>query len=541
MKMGLGRFRFGAVAAVLALVAAIVVAGCGGGGTSSGGGGATGAGANGAGSSETVSGGEGEAQAKPGGTLTLADFDEPISLNPFMVADILSSHAVTQMFEPLFKADVEGKLEPWLAESMKASPDRKTFTVTLRKGVKFSNGKPMTSADVAFSLETIRKSPVWGIMFELVESVKATGPDTVVIKTSKPAAKLEGQLSLPFAAIVPKNFGGESEEEFAAHPIGTGPFAYASWKRGESLTFDKNKYYWKPGLPLLEKVVFEMVPDVNSRDSQLRAGELDVVASPDWSQLPAMEAEPNLHVGIYKASILDSLGLNMKEPLFQNDKVREAINLAIDREGIVKAALFGHGETAGSWLMPGLEFHDETIKAPAQDVAKAKKLLAEAVKEGVEPTLQISLLKGQTFTTTVAQIIQSNLVEAGFSVSLRPLDESAMNSVLPAGKYDAALGLLASNIVDPSELASFYPATEALYTFGSNATKVAKLEAEAVSAPSEKIRGQRYAEIQEAVEEEKALVTLDYRPFVWAMQGNVTGFQVGVTSDPWLGETGFTE
>ncbi len=447
MKMGLGRTRFGAVAAALALVLAMVVAGCGGGGTSSSGGGGNG----GEASNAAPSGGESEAKAKPGGTLTIADYDEPISLNPFMVADVLSSHAVTQMFEPLFKADLEGKLEPWLAESMKASPDHKTFTVTLRKGVKFSDGKPMTSADVAFSLETIRKSPVWGIMFELVESVKATGPDTVVIKTSKPAAKLEGQLSLPFAAIVPKDFGGMSEEEFAEHPIGTGPFAYASWKRGESLTFEKNKYYWKSGLPLLDKLVFEMVPNVNSRDSQLRAGELDVVASPDWSQLSAMESESNLHVGVYKASILDSLGLNMKEPQFQNKKVREAINLAIDREGIVKAALFEHGETAGSWLMPGLEFHDESIKAPAQDVEKAKELLAEAVKEGVDPTMQISLLKGQTFTTTVAQIIQSNLGEIGYKVTLRPLDESAMNSVLPAGKFDAALGLLASNIVDPSE------------------------------------------------------------------------------------------
>lgn len=540
MNMGLGRLRFGALVAALALVIAIVVAGCGGGGTSSSSGSASGS-AGGGEASDAAATSESEATAKPGGTLTLADFDEPISLNPFMVADILSSHAVTQMFEPLFKADVEGKLEPWLAESMKASPDRKTFTVTIRKGVKFSDGKPMTSADVVFSLETVRKSPVWGIMYGLVESVKATGPDTVVIKTSKPAAKLEGQLSLPFAAIVPKDFGGESEEEFAAHPIGTGPFAYASWKRGESLTFEKNKYYWKSGLPLLDKLVFEMVPDVNSRDSQLRANELDVVASPDWSQLPSMEADSSLHVGIYKASILDSLGLNMKQPLFQNEKIREAINLAIDREGIVKAALFEHGETAGSWLMPGLEFHDAAIKAPAQDIEKAKALVAEAVEEGAEPTFQVSLLKGQTFTTTVAQIIQSNLGEVGFTVSLRPLDESAMNSVLPAGKYDAALGLLASNIVDPSELSAFYPATEGLYTFAGNSAEVAKLAAEATSAPSEKVRGQRYTEIQETVEDEKAMVTLDYRPFVWAMQSDVTGFQVGVTSDPWLGETGFTE
>jgi peptide/nickel transport system substrate-binding protein len=531
--------RFALSAAALALVIAVVAAGCGGNSNSTGDG--TRNAADGSATTASAGGGESEAKAKPGGTLTLADYEEPLSLDPFMVADVLSSHAVTQIFEPLFKANLEGNLEPWLAESMKASPDRKTFTLAIRKGVKFSDGKPMTAADVAFSLDTVRKSPVWGIMYELIESVKATGPDTVLIKTIKPAAKLEGQLSLPFAAVVPKNFGGESEEEFVKHPIGTGPFAFVSWKGGESLNFEKNKYYWKTGLPLLEKLVFKMVPDVNSRDSQLRAGELDVIASPDWSQLSSLESDPSLHVGIYKASILDSVGLNMKDPLFENPKAREAVNLAIDREGIVKAGLFEHGETAGSWLPPGLEFHDSSIEAPTQDVAKAKELLAEAVAEdGVKPTLQLTLLKGETFTATVAQIIQANLEEAGFTVSLRPLDESALNSVLPAGKYDAALGLLTSNIVDPSELSSFWPATDGLYTHG-NTEAVANLEAEASTAPSEKVRGERYREIQEVVNEEKALVTLDYRPFVWAMQSGVTGFQVGVTSDPWLAETGFSE
>ena len=308
------------------------------------------------------------------------------------------------------------------------------------------------------------------------------------------------------------------------------------------MTLQKNPHYWKSGLPLLDKVVFKNVADVDSRMTQLRAGELDAIASPAWSQIPSLEGDPNLHVGVYPLGLVDSLALDQKDPLFQNPKVREAVNLAVDREGIVKAALSGQGEPAGSWLTPVLEDFDAAIKAPTRDVAKAKELLAEAVKEdGVEPHLTLLILAGEAFNSTASQIIQADLEEAGFKVTLQPLDESGLIAELQSGKYDAALGGgLSSDIVDPSELASFWPATEGLYTHG-NPAKVARLAEEAGTATNESERRKRYYEIQEVVAAEGAIVPLDYHPFVWAMQSNVTGFNVNVTGVPWLGEAGFTE
>jgi peptide/nickel transport system substrate-binding protein len=532
MKARLARMRFGLVAGALALVAAVGVAGCGGGGTTGGGG-----------SGGSSGSAESDAKAKPGGTLTIADSGEALTLDPTAIVENNSIHVVTQIVEPLFKANMEGKIEPWLAESMKVSPDHKTWTVTLRKGIKFSNGQPLTAADVVFSLENVRKSEAWAFMFEGIEKVHQTSPLTAVITTRKPTLKLEGRLSLPFAgAIIPKNFGGESEQEFASHPIGTGPFELASWKRGETLTLEKNPHYWKSGLPLLEKVVFQTVPDVNSRTTQLRSGELDVIASPPWSQIASLESDPELRVGIYALGLVDSLGLDQKDPLFKNPKVREAVNLAIDREGIVKAALAGNGEPAGSWLTPVLEDFDPTIKPPVQDVASAKKLLAEAVaEEGLEPKLTLAILAGESYNSTAGQIIQADLEEAGFQVTLQPLDESALISELSAGKYDAALGGgTSSDIVDPSELASFWPATEGLYTHGSTA-KISQLAEEADTATSEAERKKRYYEIQEVAAAEKAVLPIDYHPFVWAMQSKVTGFDINVTGIPWLGEAGFTE
>lgn len=531
---GLARLRFAVLATALALVAGLV-AGCGGGGTSGGGGGGN--------TGNVSSEGEGEAKAKPGGTLTIADSGEALTLDPTKLIENNSIHVVTQIVEPLFKANEEGKIEPWLARSMKPSADHKTWTVQLRKGIEFSNGEPLTAADVAFSLKNVIKSEFWGFMFEGIANVKETSPTTVVISTKKPTAKLEGPLSLPFAAaIIPKNFGGESEKEFAQRPIGTGPFMFASWKHGEALTLEKNPHYWKPGLPLLDKVVFKNVPDVNSRTTQLRAGELGAMFQPDWSQLSSLESDPGVHVGVYAMGMLDSLALNMKKPLFQNPKVREAVSLAINREGVITAALAGNGEPAGSWLPPVLEFHDAAIKAPAQDLEKAKELLAEAQnEEKLDLNVTISTLSGDAFVGTASQVVQADLEEAGFMVGIQPLDESGLIAQLQAGNFDLTLGgALSSDIVDPSELASFWPPTNGLYTFGDTET-VAKLTEEATTTTDESVRKQKYYEIQEVVDKEKALVTLDYHPFVWAMQSDITGFDVNSTGIPWLAEAGFTE
>src|SRR5262245_27028902 len=131
MKIRLTKMRFGALLTAFALALGVVAAGCGGGGTSGGGGG---------GNTGNVESGEGEAKAKPGGTLTIADQGEALTLDPTKIIENNSIHVVTQVVEPLFKANAEGKIEPWLAESMKPSADHKTWTLNLRKGIDFSNG-----------------------------------------------------------------------------------------------------------------------------------------------------------------------------------------------------------------------------------------------------------------------------------------------------------------------------------------------------------------------------------------------------------------
>ncbi|HET7119733.1 MAG TPA: ABC transporter substrate-binding protein [Solirubrobacterales bacterium] len=489
------------------------------------------------------SGGGSSTGGKPteGGTLRLAMTGEPTNLNPQQAIDQPAIYTVSQINEPLFRTDADSQVVPWLLKSATHSADGLTWTLKLRPGVKFSNGQPLTAEDVVFSIDAVRESVNWSFMYEAIDSVRAVSPTTVELSLSEPMAALESALSLYASGVVPAGYAGMSPKQFAQRPIGTGPFVLEKWSKGRSLTLARNADYWQPGKPFLDKVVISSVPDDNSRVAQLRGGQLDVVATPPWSQLDGLRSTPGLRVGEYSLARADYVMLNLAEPLFEDPRVREAASLALDRSGVVEAALAGNGKVGGSWLPEALLYADHGIKPPTRDVAKAKRLLSEAVAErGLSPALTLILTAGDTYAQTAGQIVQQDLEEVGFKVELQPLDEAAILSQLAAGEYQAAILALQSDIVDPSELVSFYTATGSYYT-GAPTEAVGKLGAEGAAALDDEKRRQIYAEIQRQVGDENNLLTMDYQPFVWAMNDKVAGFEINATGIPWLADTGFNE
>src|SRR5262249_51943483 len=157
--------------------------------------------------------------------------------------------------------NAKNEVVPWLAAGFQKSAGQTVWDFQLRKGVSFSNGRPMTSADVLFTLEKARKSPNWESELAAIKAVIAPSPEKIVIETSQPFPELPAILSQWSFGIVPKNYGGVSEKEFAQDPVGTGPFVLGPWKRGEALTLEKNPHYWQHGKPYLDKIVFKSAPD----------------------------------------------------------------------------------------------------------------------------------------------------------------------------------------------------------------------------------------------------------------------------------------
>ncbi|HET7120839.1 MAG TPA: ABC transporter substrate-binding protein [Solirubrobacterales bacterium] len=504
-------------AAALAVAVALLVVGCGGGGSSS---------------------GDSGAKPKAGGTLRLSQGEEVLTLDPLEALDGFSVNLVSQINESLFKVNAEGKNEPWLLSNVQTSSDQRVWTLSLKDGVKFSDGSPMTSADVLFTFETAKKSPIWGSFFE-ADTFKAPSPTTFVIKSEKPAPELPAILSQWSFGIVPKDYGGVSEKEFAASPVGTGPFMLEKWKRGEAITLAKNPNYWDQGKPYLDKVVFQSVPNPQSRTAQLKGGQLDLISNPSWPQVASIESTPGLRFGEYALGYSQAVSLNNRLPLFQNPKVREAVYLALDREGMLKASVGDHGEPGGSWIPPAVPYHDTTIKVPARDLDKAKSLMAEAEGEGVDPTVTM-LTYESSFWETAEQILQQNLEEIGFTVKVQKLDTAALTEALAEGEFGVAPIEAYDAIPSPSELFGLYNAYEGLYS-GSDTTETERLAEEAVGEVDPGKREALWHEAQQVIENDKNLITVAYLPYAWAMRDDLAGFTVTTTGTPWLADAGFSE
>jgi peptide/nickel transport system substrate-binding protein len=505
---------------VALVIGAIAIAGCGGAGSSSGGAGSSG------GSSGTPS---------YGGTATVGQGEEISSLDPLVAYLNGEVYVSSQISEPLWRENTEGKLVPWLLESAQMSDGAKVWTLHLKKNVKFSTGKPMTSADVLFTLERARKSASWESLLEGITKVTAPNASTIVITNKEPAAELPAMLSQWSFGVVPDNLAGESEKEFSSHPIGTGPFKLVSWKRGEAVTLEKNPYYWMKGRPYLDKLVFKTIADPNSRVTQLEGGELNVAYAVPWSQVESIEDGSETEFDKFQMGILKAMQVNARKPLFQNPKVREALNLGIDREGMVNVVLSGHGEPANSIVTPTTQFHDSSIPAGEHNPEKAKELLAEAVKEGVDPSFTLASPNEDDFWIQADQVLQQNLEEVGFEVKILKLDTSSWFENLETGNYDASTGFIWTPLPTPIEIFGGYNAFEGQYT-GAPTTETSKLFNEALTTVSVKKREQLYSQMQEIVNKEEYLLPVVYEPYSWANRTDVTGLYVGRSGIPWFSE-----
>lgn len=491
-------------------------------------------GCGGGSSTESSSG----ATAKPGGTLSIGMSVDPETLTP---AEALSGQAIdiiSQINETLFVAAEGGKLEPYLATKMTTSPDGRTSTITLRHGVKFSDGRPMTSKDVAFSIDAARTSLYYSSLYEQITNVSAPTPTTVVVKTKEPAPAMKALLSYVVSAVVPDNYGGMTAKEFSAHPIGTGPFKFKSWSHGRSVTMTKNTNYWQPDEPLLDEVEFAILPEDNSRTAQLRGGQINALQQPPFPQLKGLEQEGFKNSQSPFSEVM-TMALNQKEGLFSDPRIREAVNMAIDRQGIVNTAFSGEAEAAGSFLPPTLPGYDSSIKPPTPDIEKAKALVESAVSEGINPNFKLVIASGYAFYSSAAQIIQQDLKEIGLNPTLEPLESGAAFALMEEGKVESELTSYYSAVLDPVELSGYVP-EYLLKPLGANVQKIQSLARRAAAELQPAKRTELYGEIQSTIASENSLIVLTYNPSVWMTAANVAGFDQSATSIPNLQKVGFS-
>ena len=344
------------------------------------------------------------------GSLTIARIEDSQSFDKTNVFQNESIWITKQINETLYTVGPDGKnLKPWIASSYAKLKDGKTYTFKLRPGVKFSNGKPMTAADVKFSVDDARmQKKGWGYLDAAIKITLAPSADTVVFHLKYAWAPFLADIALFANGIIPKDFGGETRKAFYTHPVGTGPFQWDGRVVGQSVTLKKNTSYRQKGKPYLDKVIWTFVTDENTRELQLRGGQIQVDEFPPFNSIDKLQKTSGVTISLFPSTRIDFLTLNEAYAPLADVHVRRAISYLIDRKALVKSVLFGHGTPANSFLPPQVPFYDPNTPGLQFDEAKAK---ADMAKSKYPKGFKVEVLVGSGAQVACAGVYA--VVESG--------------------------------------------------------------------------------------------------------------------------------
>ncbi len=507
---------------LLALLAAVGLAGCGGSSSS-------GQSANEVGSGTHQSGELTSKQGiKEGGTLKVGFSGPLVEMDPQKSQSLEDAQQLENIYRGLTRPKSATDPSPVgeIAKSWDVSKDELTWTFHLRPGIKFQDGKTLTSEDVKYSIERIMdpKTVATGASeFEPVKAVEAPNPETVVFKLKQPYSLLAEALdAAAWAAIIPKGSG----PTIAAHPDGTGPFEFASQVKNTSLTLKRFDGFWKQGEPKLEGVEFIYLPDASARVNALKTGQVDFINGVPLEQTAALEADKNISVVKFDTSFVDEFGLNTKQAPLDNLKVRQAISHALNKEAITKVATFGLGKPLSTMVAPTSPVK---VEAPEleYDPKEAEKLLKEA---GVTHlSISFSPCGGESYPEMrrAGEVIASQLGEVGIDAKLEELESATWaEKVITKHEYSGFIcGLLAGN--DPDGHSYRYFSSNGAFNFsqyeGPPELDQLLQEGREVSDPAE--RSKIYDKAWTIINEEAPWIPLFSVPSVVAGGKNVRGFE----------------
>ncbi|WP_224367902.1 ABC transporter substrate-binding protein [Hyalangium versicolor] len=367
------------------------------------------------------------------------------------------------VYEPLMVYNtLKGEFVPWLAQKYEWSPDNKKLTLTLRPGVKWSDGQPFSAKDVAFTFEVLKKHKAldFAAVWAFLESVQAKDDTTVEFNLSRPF--VPGLVYIVHQPIVPEHKWKDVEDPVTyknENPVATGPFTEVKVFQNQVFELGRNPNYWQPGKPAIESLRFPAYPGNDQANLALLTGELDWAGSfvPDIERVFVAKDPENNHYWFPLVGNTTTLYVNTTKKPFDDVRVRKAISMAIDRDQIVKVAMYGYtrpvdstalSDAHNSWRNP------EAVAAGGWtklDVAKANALLDEAgLKRGedgirVGPDKKplkydINVVTGWSDWVRAVQIIAQNLKQVGIDASVKTLDFSPWFEKLQKGEFDISMG-----------------------------------------------------------------------------------------------------
>ncbi|WP_309570309.1 ABC transporter substrate-binding protein [Deinococcus sp.] len=467
----------------------------------------------------------GAQQVERGGTLQLAVDQSPVGLDPH-VATAFSTFVVTgQIYESLLEVDANLKIRPLLASKYTRSDDGLTYTFTLRPGVKFHNGDALSAGDVVYSMNRVKDpktaSPL-ASRLSSVTSVKASGPLQVTFTLSKPYAPFLSEVAT--IDIVDQKYveGGGNLQRAA---IGTGPFVFKQWIPDTALVLDKNPAYWAKGQPYLDGLKFNIVPDASTRQIGLQGGTYQFLPNIDASVAATLKTAPGVQLLRSQDLAYSLLGMNVSRKPFDDPRVREALNYAINRPEIVQGVYFGDAVPGGP-IPPALKTYATPVSnfpCYTYSPAKAKDLLRQA---GYPNGVDFSILTFSTIKTVsdAAQVLQAELAPAGFRAKIDIQEFGNFVQNWRNSNFDAFVSLNGGSVDPDGQLYRTVVSGGSTNVFKYKDPAVDALLEQGRSTTSNGSRVRTYAQLQKTLACRGPAAFLAYGALYSATRSEVQGF-----------------
>ncbi len=375
------------------------------------------------------------AAAAPKDALVVGIHADAKTLDPHVSNDSVSHNAMLQIYERLVTLDEKNDLVPQLAERWE-TPDPLTYKFYLKKGVKFHNGEELTAEDVLFSFKRAM-GPEAGAIRAYSDCIDPDGfetPDkyTIVIRTKEPMAAFLASMKHAYASIVNKKAVEEAGERYGNAPVGTGPFKFVEWRKGDRIVFERfDDYHGEK--PRIKTMTLRAIPEATSRVIELETGNVDLIYYVPTSDVKRLRANSSIDVIQTPGSLVYYMGMNTERKPFDDPRVRRAVDLAIDKEGVVDAVFEGFAAVpAGAWA-PAVKYAPADAAPLVQNLEEAAKLLKEAgYPNGFKTELWIQDRKDRI---DMATIIQAQLQEVGVEVEIKVLEWGAYLEKLKSGEH----------------------------------------------------------------------------------------------------------
>src|SRR6201996_1533772 len=373
-------------------------------------------------------------------TLRIGLAEDPDILDPTLSRTYVGRIVFSAVCDKLFDIDEKLNIVPQLALSHETSADGKEMTIKLRPNVKFHDGEPLDAEAAKFSIErhmtmagSFRKSELAS-----VDHVEVVDPLTIKIVRRTPCAPLIAQLPDRSGMMVSPKAAKEAGDKFGLHPVCAGPFKFVERVQQDRMVFEKFADYWNKDNLFVDKIVYLPIVDATVRLANLKSGSLDLIERVLATDIKDVRADPKLVLS--PAPELGYLGLTInikndksKGPVSQSEKVRQALDLAIDREAVNQVVFNGEFTAGNQWVSPTHPYYQKSFPVRPRDIDKAKALLKEA---GVSTPISIDYMvpKGTEYEA-VAQAVQAMVAEAGFDLKIRVVEFATTFKEAQAGNF----------------------------------------------------------------------------------------------------------